>query len=190
MTAAAIAGERERCLVAGMDDFLTKPVDVALLRSTLAHWVRSRTDEVTAGATTDLRWTEGADEADEATDQVADEVLDHDRLGELMQLTPGDPAMVLRFIDRFATNSSQTMQALEQARDTGRAQEMGRAAHSLKGSSANLGAAALATLCKEVEVLGDQGQLVDDEVLERLARERDRAVSALQGYAESLRRGH
>ncbi|MGA8978410.1 MAG: response regulator [Pedococcus sp.] len=186
MTAAAIAGERERCLLAGMDDFLTKPVDVALLRSTLAHWVRSRAHEVTQEVTDQV-----AEEAtDEATDQVADEVLDHDRLGELMQLTPGDPAMVLRFIDRFALNSSQTMQALEQARDTGRAQEMGRAAHSLKGSSANLGAAALATLCKEVEVLGDQGQLVDDEVLERLARERDRAVSALQGYAESLRRGH
>ena len=180
MTAAAIAGERERCLLAGMDDFLTKPVDVALLRSTLATWVTARAD------TRDEPDSAGVLTLPELIDDHA-EVLDRDRLEELLDLEPGDPSMLLRFIDRFGTGSEQTMQALRQARDTGEAEQMGRAAHSLKGSSANLGATTLAALCKEVEDLGDEGRLVDDQVLDCLARERDRAVSALEGLAAALR---
>jgi hypothetical protein len=179
MTAAAIAGERERCLLAGMDDFLTKPVDVGLLRSTLGRWVPTRQPEADAPAT-------GVDLGGLVA-EVDPLVLDHGRLVELLELDPGDPTMLLRFIDRFGTNSGQAMGMLVQARDSGDATGMGRAAHGLKGSSANLGATALAALCKEVEDLGDEGTLADDRVLDRLTRERERAVSALEGVAETLR---
>ena len=207
MTAAAIAGERERCLLAGMDDFLTKPVDVGLLRSTLSRWVvagrlarSSPTEPARDGKAQGVASAKPANPGDpsdpadaahgttDVVDEVDPEVLDGGRLSELLDLDPGDPSLLLRFIDRFGTNSGQTMQALVEARDTGRAGEMGRAAHSLKGSSANLGATALASLCKEVEDLGDQGELVDDTVLDCLVRERDRAVSALEGVADALRR--
>lgn len=212
MTAAAIAGERERCLLAGMDDFLTKPVDVGLLRSTLARWVQPDPERTSgaAGAPASLSAPASAqgsaplsaptaatpsgetgETGGTGANLVPDadtDVLDRDRLGELLDLEPGDPSMLLRFIDRFDVNSGQTMRELVRARDTGAAQEMGRAAHSLKGSSANLGATALAALCKEVEDLGDQGELVDDRVLDNLARERQRAVAALEGLASALRR--
>ncbi|WP_406832518.1 response regulator [Pedococcus sp. KACC 23699] len=193
MTAAAIAGERERCLLAGMDDFLTKPVDVGLLRSTLGRWVRTGRPEANGpGAATDASQADsrapraGADVGGLVTG-IDPEVLDRGRLEELLDLEPGDPTMLLRFIDRFGTNSGQAMATLVQARDSGDATAMGRAAHGLKGSSANLGATALAALCKEVEDLGDEGTLADDRVLDRLRRERERAVSALEGVAETLR---
>ncbi|MGO4342135.1 response regulator [Pedococcus sp. 2YAF34] len=193
MTAAAIAGERERCLLAGMDDFLTKPVDVALLRATLARWV-PQPEEVGAPDEPSEGTTEqepgGTVEQEGATVPDLDpEVLDTARLGELLDLDPGDPSMLLRFISRFGTGSAQTMATLVEARDAGRAHEMGRAAHALKGSAANLGATWLATVCKLLEDLGDEGGLADDEALAALARARQQAVSALEEYAAALRGG-
>ena len=191
MTAAAIAGERERCLLAGMDDFLTKPVDVSLLRATLARWVpppsadadeQPGTTEVPAG-------TSEPSDVPDAVLEVDAGVLDRARLQELLDLDPGDPSMLLRFIGRFGTGSTQTLATLVEARDAGCAHDMGRAAHALKGSAANLGATALATLCKELEDLGDEGGLADDEALAGLARAREEAVSALEDFAAALRRG-
>ncbi|OLP39026.1 hypothetical protein BJM39_01370, partial [Salmonella enterica subsp. enterica serovar Javiana] len=82
--------------------------------------------------------------------------LDPARLQELLDLDPGDPSMLLRFIGRFGSGSAQTMANLVEARDAGHAHEMGRAAHALKGSAANLGATGLATVCKQLEDLGDE----------------------------------
>jgi PAS domain S-box-containing protein len=191
MTAAAIAGERERCLLAGMDDFLTKPVDVALLRSTLARWVPQSEDGAapTSPSAGEPPEATGPSAVPASAPDVDAEVLDPARLEELLDLDPGDPSMLLRFIGRFGAGSAQTLATLVEARDAGRAHDMGRAAHALKGSAANLGARTLATLCKQLEDLGDEGCLADDEALAAVARAREVAVSALEAYAAALRRG-
>ena len=181
MTASAIAGERERCLQAGMDDFLTKPIDVALLAATLQRWVPSGP---VAGAAVG-RGSE--DEADTAV-RVDPEVLDAPRLEELRDLEPGDPSMLLRFIDRFGTGSRQRLGELQAAHRDGDAAGQGRIAHGLKGSASNLGAVTLAAVCKQVEDLGSAGCLADDALLERVASEVDRATQALEEYAAALRR--
>ncbi len=179
MTAAAIAGERERCLESGMDDFLTKPVDVTLLRETLDRWVP----------------VEGEHDRDEDSPdgrrlaKLADSrVLDADRLEELLDLDPGDPTMLLRFIDRFGPNSRATLAAMREHRAAGSGPELGRAAHALKGSAANLGAFRLAELCKDVEHRADDGEVVDQPALVAVERELDAAVAALESFAAILRR--
>ena len=179
MTAAAIAGERERCLESGMDDFLTKPVDVSLLRETLDRWVPADGDQgADADATDSHRLAARADT----------KLLDPSRLEELLDLDPGDPTMLLRFIDRFGPNARAALAAMREHRAAGAAHELSRAAHGLKGSAANLGAARLADLCADVEHLGDDGVVVDQPALVAVERELDAAVRALESFAVTLRR--
>jgi PAS domain S-box-containing protein len=183
MTASAIAGERERCLQAGMDDFLTKPIDVALLASTLQRWTGS-------GAVPTSRVAPARPAAVEVRDDDLrrdDDVLDDRRLEELRDLEPGNPSMLLRFIDRFGEGARQRLADLLEAHRKGDAESQGRIAHGLKGSASNLGATVLADVCKQVEDLGSDGQLADEGLVARVADEVDRAVKALEEYAALLR---
>lgn len=179
MTASAIAGERERCLQAGMDDFLTKPIDVALLASTLQRWTgaaRVRPSQRVALAQT---------ESSSVTEPTA--VLDDRRLAELRDLEPEDPSLLLRFIDRFGEGARKRVTDLRTAHTEGDAENQGRIAHGLKGSASNLGAAVLAEVCKQVEDLGAAGRLADEALVARVEDEVDRATRALEGYAAEIR---
>ncbi|WP_304650412.1 response regulator [Nostocoides sp. HKS02] len=177
LTAAAVTGERERCIAAGMDDFLTKPVDVAALRATMRRWVP-------AGEGAD--YPTGADRADGAAPGVDSDVLDSARLDELLDLDPGDPTLLLRFIGRFGSNARHTLEEMRCAHQDGTAYELGRLAHALKGSAANLGAHRLADRCREIELLGDEGGVPGQAVIDRLAVEVDTAATALEAFAAEL----
>jgi CheY-like chemotaxis protein/HPt (histidine-containing phosphotransfer) domain-containing protein len=178
LTAAAVAGERERCLDAGMDDFLTKPVDVRALQETLRRWVQ--------GATSDTDGAEAGETAVGTTPRVDPSVLDPARLEELLDLDPGDPSLLLRFIGRFGTNAREAVDGMRGALEAGEAHRLGRLAHGLKGSSANLGAHRLAELCKEVELMGEGGVLATEAQLDGVAAEVEAAAAALEGFAAAL----
>ncbi len=216
MTASAIAGERERCLQAGMDDFLTKPIDVALLASTLQRWtgagpvpraraVTSPASRAASGVASRAGVGEARSEVDSAVadppavtelpgyPDVTDvpdvpDVLDARRLEELRDLEPGDPSLLLRFIDRFGPGARQRVADLLEARTDGDAEAQGRIAHGLKGTASNLGASVLADVCHEVEDLGAAGRLADEALVARVEHEVHRATMALEEYAAALRR--
>ena len=185
MTASAVAGERERCLDAGMDDFLTKPIDIALLEATLRHWVGG-----SAGPTTGRERPYAASVTPASVTPAPgpdDGVLDQTRLGELLELDPDDPSLLLRFIDRFSDNARDALTGMREAHEAGDRVALGRLAHSLKGSAANLGAPVLAELCREVEHGCDDGQPLAAGILDQVEREVERASSALELYAAGLR---
>jgi HPt (histidine-containing phosphotransfer) domain-containing protein len=77
---------------------------------------------------------------------------------------------------------------MREAREAGTPAELGRFAHALKGSAANLGATHLAALCKEVEDLGEDGVVVEQPALVGVERALDAAVKALEAFAVLLRR--
>ncbi|WP_270889459.1 response regulator [Pedococcus sp. 5OH_020] len=195
LTAAAVAGERERCLSAGMDDFLTKPVDVTQLQESLERWLAA--SEGGEGAAPDPWATPSQspavelsalaeDSAGPSAEPVDPDILDRSRLDELLDLDPGDPTMLLRFIGRFGGNARRTATEMRRAREEGTAYELGRLAHALKGSAANLGAHRLAALCEQIEHLAEDDVVVDGKALDRVADEVEAAAGALEELASAL----
>jgi HPt (histidine-containing phosphotransfer) domain-containing protein len=135
MTAGALDGDRERCLAAGMDDYLSKPVDAAELEAALARWV-----------------PEPADEGGRPPS------VDPERLAILRELGPEDGLGLLpAATEAFRRDVPSRLAALRRAMDDGGGEALSQAAHALKGSAANIGATAVAALCGELEMMGRNG---------------------------------
>lgn len=132
MTAAAVEGIRERCLEAGMDDFLTKPIDVERLSSTLERW-RLRTGSGGPGDSGD--WGDSGD-------SPSLQRLDLDRLAELRTLDSGtgETSYVARAIGNLLKSAPLDLEALSEALATGDGDRFTAMSHRLAGAALNLGA--------------------------------------------------
>jgi CheY-like chemotaxis protein/HPt (histidine-containing phosphotransfer) domain-containing protein len=149
LTANAMAGDRERCLAAGMDDFLSKPFKQSHLRALLERWLGG--EQQRSGheiPTTDPAFPDPA---------LPDPVLDVKALDDLRMLQrPGKPDVVGKVIDCYLLDAPRLLAEMDIATETGDAAMLFKTAHRLKSSSANLGALQLAALCKRIEALGRQ----------------------------------
>jgi len=169
MTAAALSGDRERCLAAGMDDYISKPVLVSDVQSGLSRWLRG---EATAPQT-----STSADWAESARD-----VLDPDRLAELGQLdSTGDGSEFLgMLVDCFLTRAPADLARLGAAVERGDATAIYHVAHRLKGAAATIGSPGMVEVCQEFEGLARTGALLPArELLGCLEQEFARVTSAL-----------
>ncbi len=145
MTAAAVEGERERCLAAGMDDYLTKPVDPRALEATIRQWLATATPLDHTAEVTAL------------PPSPAIEGLDTERLDMLRDLDPGDTSYLDRAIGNFQVNSVSAVEALRERIAADDIDGMKAAAHKLAGSALNLGAPRAGEAAREIELLGDSG---------------------------------
>jgi CheY-like chemotaxis protein/HPt (histidine-containing phosphotransfer) domain-containing protein len=155
MTANVMAGDREKCLAAGMDDFLGKPLDAASLRRALEPWIDFQRQR---GAT-----AEGIATGDKAQ-PVSAPPLDAHKLGKLRDLMGAD---LPRLISQFLDTSAQLMQLVDRASIRDDLEGMARPAHSLKSSSANLGALPLSSAAARLEHVCTSGDLVAARAAQR-----------------------
>ena len=140
VTAHALDGDRERCLSAGMNDYLTKPLHISHLDAALARAIRRRPASAVPVAPDVIAPSEGMP------------VLNPTSLASLKDLRePGQPDPLIELLELFRRESEACVQRMEQSVVQQDANLMVRAAHSLKGSSNNLGAQRLGTVAGEME---------------------------------------
>ena len=163
MTAAAMIGDKERCIAAGMDAYLSKPVRADTLGTAVAHWVEASVPLPTIAAVQD-----GA-------------VLDAATIGGLRELGDTEFANLVKI---FIMDGSSRISDLTRAAAAGNAKAVARIAHSLKGSSGTLGASAMAQRCEALQVAAADG---DEEsvstLVDAVAQEFARASEALEETA-------
>ncbi len=146
MTANTLEGDREKCLTAGMDDYVSKPV---------------KPDALLAALTRFLRTTESAPRANSepATSSEAP-AIDPATIAGLRELdTDGDSAIFGKLIEAFLENSPKVLAEARTALDAGAARQLARAAHSLKGSCSNFGATQMRDACQRLDALASGGKL-------------------------------
>lgn len=153
MTAHVLRGDRERCIGAGMDDFIAKPIDLVRLGRVLARWVTDArdTEERRRDALTPPAGQRPALGPDDASVEAAP-LLDLTPLLELEALAPpGEPSPIESVLVAFLEELPRELARVQRLHDDGDADELGRALHRLKGAAASLGATRLTARCAEWE---------------------------------------
>jgi CheY-like chemotaxis protein/HPt (histidine-containing phosphotransfer) domain-containing protein len=159
VTAYVLEGERERCLAAGMDDYLSKPVSTARLAETLGHWI-----------TLPAR---------------PDQSLDHEKLAGLKEIAKSNPRFLSDITTLFREDALLRLHDLRDSIEMDDPEQLARAAHALKSSSGNVGAKRIYTLCAAIEENARAGSTSGArEIVDQLAGELDVAVAALARSAD------
>ena len=170
VTANAMQGDRERCLAAGMDDYLAKPIKLDDIRDTLSRWLKTAFTEKETGY--------GASPQEPVRETQA--VFDP---GQMLQNIGGDQALVYQLVQLFLERHADIMSDIRQALADGDIQTVERAAHTLKGTAGNLCAPEVALAASQLEAVGRLGTLHEaPAVYARLEMEMLRLVHVLEGY--------
>mgnify|MGYP000914603284 CR=1 FL=1 len=169
MTANALQGDRERCLAAGMDDYIAKPINAIQLEETLAAWLLSPDGDVRAG---NAAPTSGRDVAGQETTAI-----DLSRLTEMF----GDDVEVVNELLAVFRESLPTLRSALASEVRDRGARLRRITHELRGSASNVGALRLAELASQIEALADGGAWPEIEFLAaRVDAECDRVDNFIQ----------
>lgn len=166
MTANAMQGDREMCVNAGMDDYISKPVRLEEIDRALKK-CKPNHQELAKNLTTEHS----------SLDAIDTKVL----LSFRKMVGKDSTAIVREMIDCYLEESPKLLEEIATAIAGGNVVQVTRAAHTLKGSSLTLGAVTLSNFCKELEILSREGNTEESiEKLPLIEAEYQRVKAALQ----------
>jgi len=174
LTANALGGDRDRCLAAGMDDYLTKPISMDQLSDAIAQWL-----PLQAAAAGDVNSPSTTETDHESPEQNT--TLDLVTIKGLLAMDePGSDSFLREVIAKFSENWPRDFAVLCAAIEQAEVEAIRKAAHRLKSASSSLGAVELARLCSTIEIAARDEHLDDAAAsTARLDEVHHRAMSAL-----------
>jgi TMAO reductase system sensor TorS len=195
LTAHAMKGDRERCLEAGMDDYLAKPVDRKSLHAVLARWTPPESGEGARLETADmqdLNRLAPADTANAADGQPSPtpvsasqtEVFDLDALRDRVE---HDLDLLAEMVDLYLGSSPQLVEKIESAVAARDREQIANAAHTLKGMLNSMCASKCAETARHLETIGKSGDLAQaHHVLATLKKQLERLRTVLSKVAKEI----
>jgi CheY-like chemotaxis protein len=174
VTAYAMKGDRERCLAAGMDGYLSKPIQVQELLGLLREYEGLPVQTLEVSHPREQEECQPLGDEGEPVDRCA--LLD--RLG-------GDSRLLSELIEIYLSQSPPLLAAAQRALQEKNGRELARVAHRIKGSAGNFIARATFETAGRLETLAEQGDFsragTAMNALERQMERLDRALNALRG---------
>ncbi|WDP90374.1 MAG: PAS domain S-box protein [Desulfobacter sp.] len=174
MTAHAMKKDKDRCLLAGMDDYISKPVTADVMVTAFERWLPETGDIVSKGQP-DVEEKNG-----EKPEHCDLPVFCMDELSDRLM---GDPDLVKTVIDSFLADMPRQISRLEELIQQQAVEEAGNQGHQIKGAAGNLSAMALSDIGARIEEAGKKGDL---DRIQSILPMLDRAFSILKKELEHL----
>ncbi|HEY9836608.1 MAG TPA: ATP-binding protein, partial [Vampirovibrionales bacterium] len=159
LTAHALSAERDKCLAAGMDDYISKPVHLDHLSALLERWIVRSADQITPLIPPPKPDSSIRHLPLERISAIASDSRPAINLDRLEEVSRGKRALQRRLLEAFATTATADTQAIASAIQANDCVKVDRVSHRLKGSSANVGAQAMSALAEHLGTLARENRL-------------------------------
>lgn len=172
LTADAMEGTEKKCLRAGMDDYLVKPVSVETLRNVLGQWVVFSEDDISNDDEERNNGSESMNSEAPADISILENFAD-------------SPEEMKHFIEVFEQQSEESLTILEEHCKDGVCEQWVEAAHKIKGGASMVGATQLVDLCQLAQAMSDTAQEERETLYQSILEEYHAVTAYLEEHIQN-----